>query len=136
MIAETKGFCKTRNSPESWIARNKEIRYTLAILFAVNLLNFYDRVIFGAVAEPIRKEWALTDSEVGWLATAFHSSLCHRRRAAGAVVQGRQSLPVACPWCGGMERAHGGIRIRMELFVAFRGAPRCRSRRGNLRSCM
>ncbi len=49
----------------------KQVRYTLAILFAINLLNFYDRVIFGAVAEPIRKQWALTDSQVGWLATAF-----------------------------------------------------------------
>lgn len=45
--------------------------YTLAILFAINLLNFYDRAIFGALAEPIRKEWALSDSQIGWLATAF-----------------------------------------------------------------
>ena len=49
----------------------EKTRYTLAILFAVNLLNFYDRAIFGAVAEPIRKEWALSDSQIGWLATAF-----------------------------------------------------------------
>ncbi len=48
-----------------------QARYTLAILFAINLLNFYDRQIFGAVAEPIRKQWALTDSQIGWLATAF-----------------------------------------------------------------
>ncbi|HYL83251.1 MAG TPA: MFS transporter [Candidatus Angelobacter sp.] len=46
-------------------------RYALAILFAINLLNFYDRGIFSAVAEPIRKEWLLSDSQVGWLATAF-----------------------------------------------------------------
>lgn len=49
----------------------KHARHTLAILFAVNLLNFYDRNIFAAVAEPIRKEWALSDAQVGWLATAF-----------------------------------------------------------------
>lgn len=48
-----------------------EARYTLAVLFAINLLNFYDRQIFGALAEPIRKQWALTDSQIGWLATAF-----------------------------------------------------------------
>jgi MFS family permease len=47
------------------------VRYTLAVLFAINLLNFYDRGIFGAVAEPIRKQWGLTDSQLGWLATAF-----------------------------------------------------------------
>lgn len=45
--------------------------YTLFILFAINLLNFYDRYIPGALAEPIRKEWALSDSQIGWLATAF-----------------------------------------------------------------
>jgi MFS family permease len=45
--------------------------YTLFILFAINLLNFYDRYIPGALAEPIRKEWGLSDSQLGWLATAF-----------------------------------------------------------------
>jgi len=49
----------------------KQARYTLFILFAINLLNFYDRHIFGALAEPIRREWSLSDSQIGWLATAF-----------------------------------------------------------------
>ena len=49
----------------------KNTRYTLFVLFAINLLNFYDRHIFGALAEPIRKEWGLSDSQIGWLATAF-----------------------------------------------------------------
>ena len=48
-----------------------QARWTLGILFAINLLNFWDRFIFGAVAEPIRKEWTLSDSQIGWLATAF-----------------------------------------------------------------
>jgi MFS family permease len=51
--------------------QNSKVRFTLAVLFAINLLNFYDRSIFGAVAEPIRKQWNLTDTQVGWLATAF-----------------------------------------------------------------
>lgn len=46
-------------------------RSALILLFAINLLNFFDRNMFGAVAEPIRKEWALNDSQIGWLATAF-----------------------------------------------------------------
>ena len=46
-------------------------RFALIILFAINLLNFFDRFMFGALAEPIRKEWALTDSQIGWLSTAF-----------------------------------------------------------------
>ena len=43
----------------------------LAILFAINLLNFFDRNLFGALAEPIKKEWSLSDARVGWLAFAF-----------------------------------------------------------------
>jgi MFS family permease len=46
-------------------------RYTLAILFAINLLNFYDRHIPAAVVEPLRKDWGLSDAQIGWLMTAF-----------------------------------------------------------------
>jgi MFS family permease len=45
--------------------------YALFILFAINAMNFFDRQIGGVLAEPIRKEWGLTDIQVGWLATAF-----------------------------------------------------------------
>ncbi len=41
------------------------------MLFAINLLNFYDRQILAAVTEPVRREWNLTDSALGWLGTAF-----------------------------------------------------------------
>ncbi|HEY3130950.1 MAG TPA: MFS transporter [Acidobacteriota bacterium] len=45
--------------------------YALSILFAINLLNFFDRQILGAVTEPIRREWGLSDSAMGALGTAF-----------------------------------------------------------------
>ena len=45
--------------------------YSLAVLFAINLLNFYDRHVPGALTEPVRKEFGLNDSQVGWLTTAF-----------------------------------------------------------------
>jgi MFS family permease len=48
-----------------------KIWFALAILFAINLLNFYDRLIPGAVGEQIREEWGLSDSDLGWLGTAF-----------------------------------------------------------------
>jgi MFS family permease len=52
--------------------RNLEpARFALVVIFAINLLNYFDRTLFGALAEPIRKEWTLSDSQVGWLATAF-----------------------------------------------------------------
>src|SRR5437773_8254427 len=41
------------------------------ILFAINTMNFFDRQMLGAVGEPIRKEWGLSDSALGALGTAF-----------------------------------------------------------------
>jgi MFS family permease len=43
----------------------------LAILFAINMMNFFDRQILGAVGEQIRKEWQLSDTALGTLGTAF-----------------------------------------------------------------
>jgi MFS family permease len=43
----------------------------LWVLFAVNVLNFYDRNIAGALAEPVRREFVLTDTQIGLLSTAF-----------------------------------------------------------------
>lgn len=43
----------------------------LAILFGINLMNFYDRQVIGAMGELIRKEWALNDTMLGTLGTAF-----------------------------------------------------------------
>src|SRR5437773_5568377 len=45
--------------------------FVLGILFAINTMNFFDRQILGAVGEPIRKEWGLSDSALGALGTAF-----------------------------------------------------------------
>ncbi|HEV2447028.1 MAG TPA: MFS transporter [Candidatus Sulfopaludibacter sp.] len=44
---------------------------SLAVLVAVNILNFYDRHVIGALTEPIRKEFGLTDSQVGLIGSAF-----------------------------------------------------------------
>ncbi len=44
---------------------------TLVILFLVNLLNFYDRFTLGAIAEPVRREFQLSDAQLGGLTTAF-----------------------------------------------------------------
>jgi MFS family permease len=45
--------------------------FALAVLFAINLMNFYDRAILGAVGEDIKSEWELSDSSLGLLGTAF-----------------------------------------------------------------
>ena len=45
--------------------------FALAVLFAINTMNFFDRQILGAITEPIRKEWGLSDGAMGALGTAF-----------------------------------------------------------------
>jgi predicted MFS family arabinose efflux permease len=43
----------------------------LAILFLVNVLNFYDRLALGAILEPLRHEFQLSDTQLGALITWF-----------------------------------------------------------------
>lgn len=45
--------------------------FALGVLFLINTLNFFDRQVFGAIAEPVRKEWALSDGAIGLIGTAF-----------------------------------------------------------------
>ncbi len=45
--------------------------FALAVLFAINAMNFYDRLIPAAVGELIKKEWSLSDTMLGSLGTAF-----------------------------------------------------------------
>ena len=51
------------NPTRAWVA--------LALLFAINLMNFFDRQLLGVVGETIRKEWHLNDKALGLLGTAF-----------------------------------------------------------------
>jgi MFS family permease len=44
---------------------------SLFVLFLVNVLNFYDRQVLGALTEPLRREFGLSDGQVGALATTF-----------------------------------------------------------------
>jgi MFS family permease len=43
--------------------------FALFVLFAINLLNFFDRQLLGALGEPIRKEFHLSDTALGLLGT-------------------------------------------------------------------
>jgi predicted MFS family arabinose efflux permease len=44
---------------------------SLVILFAINILNFYDRQVLATLTEPVRKEFALSDTQIGFMTTAF-----------------------------------------------------------------
>jgi MFS family permease len=48
---------------------SKSPNRSLAVLFAINVLNFYDRHLLGALLEPIRKEFRLSDTQLGALGT-------------------------------------------------------------------
>jgi predicted MFS family arabinose efflux permease len=45
--------------------------FALWVLFGINLMNFFDRQLLGAVGETIRNEWQLSDTALGTLGTAF-----------------------------------------------------------------
>ncbi|HEV7503123.1 MAG TPA: MFS transporter, partial [Vicinamibacteria bacterium] len=51
--------------------RSSRPAWTLFVLFLLNTLNFFDRNLLGAIVEPLRKEWALGDAQIGWIGTAF-----------------------------------------------------------------
>ncbi len=44
---------------------------SLVILFAINILNFYDRQVLSTLTEPVRKEFVLSDTQIGFMTTAF-----------------------------------------------------------------
>ena len=43
----------------------------MVVLFAINVLNFYDRNAPGALVEPMRKEFHLSDTQIGLIGSAF-----------------------------------------------------------------
>jgi MFS family permease len=45
--------------------------FAIAVLFAINAMNFYDRQILGVLGEQISREWKLSDTALGGLGTAF-----------------------------------------------------------------
>ncbi len=93
----------------------------LLMVSAVNLLNYFDRSIFNLLLEPIRKEFSLSNTELGLLAGAF------------ALLFATMSLPLA--WASDRLRrltvlgislalwsvataACGGARGFVQLFIA------------------
>ena len=61
----------TAESRPTVTATSRATKWSLAVLVAINVLNFYDRHVAAAVVEPIRKEFLLTDTQLGWINTAF-----------------------------------------------------------------
>lgn len=55
------------------IERTKKngVLFAVLVLFAINILNFYDRHVPGALVEPMRKEFHLSDMQIGLLGSVF-----------------------------------------------------------------
>src|SRR5438477_4358346 len=53
------------------MSKKSQLIYTFAVLVGINTMNFYDRNVLAIVQERIRAEWGLSDTELGWLGTAF-----------------------------------------------------------------
>jgi MFS family permease len=89
---------------------SKNLRFALWILIAINILNFYDRHVPGALTEPMRKEFGMTDTQVGLLGSAFIWIY-----AIVGVPLGR----VADTWS--RKKLLGGGMIIWSLLTAFAG---------------
>ena len=51
--------------------KDSDARFALWVLFGINLLNFFDRILGSALAEPIRREFGLSDKQLGLANTVF-----------------------------------------------------------------
>ncbi len=51
--------------------QNREAWYALAVLFAINTINFFDRQVIASVSKPIIDEWQISDTMMGIMGTAF-----------------------------------------------------------------
>ncbi|MCI0338368.1 MAG: MFS transporter [Acidobacteria bacterium] len=51
--------------------QKKHATYALWVLFAINMMNFFDRQIFASVSKPIIEEWNLSHTALGFIGTAF-----------------------------------------------------------------
>jgi predicted MFS family arabinose efflux permease len=51
--------------------QNNTLWFSVIVLFAINILNFYDRHVPGALVEPMRKEFHLSDTQIGLISSAF-----------------------------------------------------------------
>ena len=76
----------------------------LSVLFLVNVLNFYDRLVLGAVLEPLRREFSLSDTQLGAMVTLFTLVFALAGLPAGrlADTRGRRGLLAAgiAVWAG------------------------------------
>ena len=92
----------------------------LALLFLVNLLNFYDRTISGIVSEPVRIEFGLSDSDLGLVAAAFAVVYAAASVPLGRLADTRSRSAVILLGLAGWSLATGSIGLAWS-FAALVG---------------
>jgi MFS family permease len=50
---------------------DRQAWFALAVLFAINMMNFFDRQVIASVSKPIVEEWGISDTKLGIMGTAF-----------------------------------------------------------------
>jgi len=53
------------------VTTKRQAKFALLLLFGINVMNFYDRQVVGAIGEKIKAEWLLSDGQLAGLTTAF-----------------------------------------------------------------
>jgi len=98
--------------------------FALWVLLGINTMNFYDRMILSVVAEPVRKEWALSDSALGLLGTAFTLLYAFVGVPFGRLADTwsrRWLLGAGCAVWSVLTAASGMAQNAWQLFVARLG---------------
>ena len=84
----------------------------LALMFLFNAINFLDRMLFAILQEPIKRDLALTDTQLGLLGGP-----------AFAILYALAALPIArLADRGGRVRVIGGVLTLWSAMTAFCGA--------------
>src|SRR5204863_4157335 len=78
--------------------------YALALLTLINFLNYTDRNVVFAVFEPLKRDLALSDQQLGWLASAYIIVLAVAALPLGALADLRSRRGVIA-WGAGQWRA-------------------------------
>jgi MFS family permease len=87
--------------------------YVLGLLSLINLLNYLDRNVIFALFEPIKRDLSLTDTQLGWLGSAYilvfsvaalPLGVISDLRSRRAVIAGGVAVWSAFTFLGGMVR--------------------------------
>src|SRR5205807_2241271 len=65
--APTRNPIPQRREREAMGTARPRLLFTLLVLLGINTMNFFDRQVLGAVGEPIKNEFRLSDAELGLL---------------------------------------------------------------------